>query len=334
MLSEMRGSRPARIVSIHVKGSPATRPRSTELRLDFMVTIMRAIRRRGWRALDTIVFPAGYLRTADWLAPAPTTLRRAMIDASVGDICVQAVRKLSEGSPGCVIVTGIDTNRFRPWGFRGDQALAAFNQDGCLAVVRKIFPTDGDTNEYGRAPYLLDHEDALTEDRFLPLPNGDIAMLCLCYDSFVFSELALGPTTKLRAMRYKTAVPDGWDDLTPTESWLWLSDLSHRIRTHWPRVLLNPIHGFDAPGREVLWHRHGLACASSFLGGGLAIGAAHYQRTLPTEGFAMLAATRAPPEQLGLANFRTAYTHAPTDSFSVRGSGRRPMNAFIQLHEG
>ena len=65
MLSEMRGSRPARIVSIHVKGSPATRPRSTELRLDFMVTIMRAIRRRGWRALDAIVFPAGYLRTAD-----------------------------------------------------------------------------------------------------------------------------------------------------------------------------------------------------------------------------------------------------------------------------
>lgn len=334
MRDDTCGSRPARIVSTHIQGAPATLPRSTERRLEFMVAVARAIRRKAWHGLDALVFPAGYLRTDDWLAPASSDLRRAMIDASLGEICAHAIRKLDQSSPGCVLISGIDTNRYRPWGFRGDQALAAFGKDGCLTVVRKIFPTDGDTNEDGRTPYLLDFEDAAGEERFLPLANGDQAILCLCYDSFVFSELARGPTKKLRAMRYQLADLDGWDDLGPEQAWRWLTALRRRIDEHKPRVILNPIHGFDRPGREVFWQRHGLACASSYLSGAMAIGAAHYRTSLPNNHFAMLAARSAPFDHISLGHHRPAYPHSAIESFHFQGSGRDPMNALVQLHEG
>ncbi|RYZ87124.1 MAG: hypothetical protein EOP04_12415, partial [Proteobacteria bacterium] len=131
---------------------------------------------------------------------------------------------------------------------------------------------------------MLDRADADGMARFVPLPCGRTAILCVCYDSFVFSELALGPTTKLRAMRYRTDPVDGWDNLKPATSWQWISDLRARIGEHRVSVVLNPVHGFEREGSDVFWHRHGLAVASSGIGGGMAVGAAHYRDALPTDG--------------------------------------------------
>jgi len=237
-------------------------------------------------------------------------------------------------SPGCVLVVGIDTNRYLPWGFRGDQALAAFNEGGCLTVVRKIFPTDGDTNECGRAPYLLDYSDAVGDNRFLPLPSGHNAMLCVCYDSFVFSELALGPSDKLRAMRYRTDNTEAWDLLRPQDAWDLLHDLRRQIALHSPTVVLNPIHGFERQGSDVFWQRHGLAVASSALGGGLAIGAAHYRRALPEPNYSLLSAIDVPANHVGLGANRRAHPSSVVDSFTLHARGHRSLKALIQLYEG
>ena len=335
MTSTEEGARPSRVVSVHIKGDTAKRYRATELRLDFLSVITRAIRRQEWQALDAIVLPAGYLRTDHWLALLPPTPRRELIGASdLSSACAQAIARLSQGSPGCVLVIGLDTNRCRSWGFRGDQALAAFNADGCLTVARKVFPTDGDTNEWGRAPYLLDFADADSEARFVPLPNGRTAMLCVCYDSFVFSELALGPTKKLNAMRYQSHPFDGWDDLTPTVAWEWMAALRRQVALHGPSVILNPVHGFERPGADVFWQRHGLAVASSAIGGGLAVGAAHYRRDLPAPTHNMLSAIGAPTNQIGMGPFRRAHTTSVIDSFTIGARGRHGLQALVQLYEG
>ena len=335
MTLNAEGARPCRVVSVQISGDTAKRPQSTTHRLDFLVAIARAIRQRGWTEVDAIVLPAGYLRADLWLAPLTAEERRHAVNTSeLGMVCRFAISRIAERSPGCVLVVGIDTNRHRPWGFRGDQALAAFNDGGCITVVRKIFPTDGDTNEWGRTPYLLDRSDADGAARFLPLPSGRSAMLCVCYDSFVFSELALGPTTKLRAMRYQTDPIDGWDGLKPWQAWDWLQKLDSQIELHRPTVVLNPIHGFDRQGGDVFWQRHGLSVASSALGGGLAVGAAHYRRGLPNAEHAMMAALGAPSTHIQQGGRRRAYTAPAIDSFTLQHRALRGLGSLIQLFEG
>ncbi len=335
MTLDRGGARPARVVGVHISGDTAKRYQSTELRLDFLVAIARAIRQRGWTDLDAIVLPAGYLRTDHWLAPISSEARRNLIGSSdLSSGCCFAASRIAQSSPGCVFVVGIDTNRRRSLGFRGDQALAAFNADGCLTVVRKIYPTDGDTNEWGRAPYLLDYADAASQARFLPLPSGRSAMLCLCYDSFVFSELALGPTHKLRHMRFRTDPSHGWDYLAPDDAWQWMGALRRQIAVHGPTVVLNPIHGFAREGSDVFWQRHGLAVASSATGGGLAIGAAHYRHGLPSPTHSMLSAIDAPAGQIGMGAFRRAHPATVVDSFTLRAAGHRSTRALIQLYQG
>ena len=335
MTLDPEGARPCRVVSVQISGDTAKRPQTMSHRLDFLVAIVRAIRQQAWGQLDAVVLPAGYLRTDQWLAPLTPEERRHVINASeLGMVCRFAISRLAERSPGCVLVVGIDTNRHRPWGFRGDQALAAFNEGGCITVVRKVFPTDGDTNEWGRTPYLLDRADADGAARFLPLPCGRTAILCLCYDSFVFSELAQGPTAKLRAMRYQTDPVDGWDALTPPQAWRWLQGLRHQIQLHEPTVVLNPIHGFERQGADVFWQRHGLSVASSALRGGFAVGAAHYRLGLPAPDHAMMASLGAPPVHIYQGGRRRAYTAPVVDSFALKHRGNRRLRALIQLFEG
>ena len=333
MQPSIRAARPARLVSVNLVGSPALICTTTEVRLDLMVSIARAIRRRGWTDLDAVVFPAGFLRTDHWLAPMPSTSRREALDQSiVGDVARVAASKLNEGSPGCVFVVGIDTPRYLPWRFRGDQAAAVFNVSGCIGVTRKVFPVDGDTNEWGRLAYLLDKQDAVSDDRFIPLPNGQWSMIAVCYDAFVTSELALGPTGKLRAMRYRTDPVDGWAEFEPADRHDWLNGLREQIALHAPRVLLNPIHGFTRPGGCRYWQRHGLASASSYLNGALCVGAAHFKSELPRPHQSWLASGNVPLTHLKQANLRRSHEKRPQDAFElkVRNSQRRALVRLFQ----
>lgn len=326
-------ARSARVVSVNFVGSPASRASTTAVRLDLLVAIARAIRRRQWTDLDAVVFPAGFLRTDHWLAPMPASARRAALDQSiVGDIARVAISKLSTASPGCALVLGFDTHRYQPWGFRGDQAAAAFNVGGCIAVTRKVFPVDGDTNEWGRSAYLLDQQDAGGEDRFIKLANGEWAMMAVCYDAFAMSELALGPTGKLRAMRYRTDPLDGWAEFEPAERHDWLDQLRDQIARRAPRVLLNPIHGFVRPRSCRFWQRHAIASASSYLDGALSIGAAHFQSGLPLPHESWLASANVPRDHLRQGNLRRCHEKRPQDEFELnhRATGRRALLRLFQ----
>jgi hypothetical protein len=322
------------VVSVNVVGCPALRASSTEVRLDFIVSITRAIRRHGWTNLDAIIFPAGFLRTDHWLATMTASARRTALDQSVvGEVARVAASKLNDGSPGCILVMGIDTHRYQPWGFRGDQAAAAFNTGGCIAVTRKVFPVDGDTNEWGRAAYLLDRQDADGDERFFPLANGQRAMIAVCYDAFALSELALGPTGKLRAMRYRTDPVSGWAEFEPAERHDWLDALRDQIAHRAPRVLLNPIHGFVRPGSCRFWQRHGLASASSYLDGALCVGAAHFKSRLPLPHESWLATAKVPRDHLKRGNLRRSHEKRPQDAFELkhRRTGRCALLRLFQV---
>lgn len=329
-----RAERTVRVASVNVLGCSATRLQSTRLRLDFLVAIARAIRRRGWRNLDAVVFPAGFLRTTDWLGPLSPSERRRVIESSdVGDITRVAAAKLIGSSPGCVFVVGLDTHLHRPWGFRGDQAAALVDAQGCLGVTRKVFPVDGDTNEWGRAPYLLDPQDAYGGERFVALPNGSSAMVALCYDAFVFSEIARGPSSKLGAMRYRTDREDGWNVFARGEAQAWIAALGDQIARHRPNVVLNPIHGFARVGAEGFWQRHGLASVSSFLDGALSVGAAHFRAALPETGQSPLASQHVPQEHLAMGGLRQAHVKTPIDSFTIRLRSAPRNRALVRLFE-
>lgn len=334
MQPKLRGDGTTRIVSVCVRGGPASRPQSTLARYELMSLVIADLRRHGWSHLDALVFPAGFYRSSRWLAPLRSEARREALDhADLGSVCRTAARRLRRRSPGCLVVVGVDTNRYKPWSFRGDQAIAAFDETGCVAVTRKVFPVDGDTNEYERSAYLLDEQDARTADRFVQLPSGRTAVLCVCYDAFVFSELALGPTAKLAAMRYRTDASSGWDYMSRGEAIRWITELKRNVVEQRPTVVLNPIHGFDRPGAEVFWQRHALASASSYLGGAMAVGAAHFVQRLPPRADSTLMAKDVPAAHIGEGVTRASHAGIPLASFVSTVPGRRPLQALVRLYQ-
>jgi hypothetical protein len=56
-----------------------------------------------------------------------------------------------------------------------------------------------------------------------------------------------------------------------------------------PDVLLATIHAFERPGLDDYWQRHGIAHASAAHGGALAVGAAHFLKSLPEYGSTLAA---------------------------------------------
>jgi len=94
------------------------------------------------------------------------------------------------------------------------------------------------------------------------------------------------------------------------------------------------IHNFDAPGRDSYWQRHGIAYASAALGGGLALGAAHFNYTLPAAGSSTLAAFKVRRSHLSAGAHRPAHRHEALASVFIEGDGRDKPRALIRLFEG
>lgn len=324
----------SRVASVSILGCRATRYQTTRARLDFLIRVSRAIRQKGWASLQAVVWPAGYLRSSDWLAPLDPATRRAVIDDSeIGDVVRVAARKLDATSPGCILVVGLDTNRWLPMGFGGDQAATVFNVGGCIGLTRKMFPVNGDTNGSRRSPYLLDYQDAAGGDRFIPLSNGRWSMIGVCYDAFALAEQARGPTAKLRAFRYRTDPDHGWDFFDKGEAARWMETLNLQVASVRPDVFLNPIHGFERPGADRYWQRHGLSTASSALGGAMCVGAAHFKKALPSPLRSPLASANVPESHLGQGGRRRVQEALPIDAFVVRDRFNKNRQALVRLFE-
>lgn len=330
----VKRSRPARIVSVCVAGHPITQERFNANRLKFVSKVAREVHRRGWQALDVIVFPAGYVRVTDWLGPLSYCERVARLEAEeLADVCRGAAHRLRTGSPGCLIAVGIDTNK-SPSGWRGDQLVVAFDRHGVVGLARKIFPVVQDTDGWGRAPYLLFNADFDSPRRFVTLPNGERALLSACYDAFALAELAIGPTVKRRALRH-LATPEGWTNLNRDEIDRLLLSFGDQLRSLRPTVNLVALHGFRSPGRDLYWQQHGLATASAALGGALTVGAAHFTSSLPKRlGSAPLAALKVPAAQLHASHNRTAHALAPVDGFETALAWSPGHRALVRLFEG
>jgi len=323
-----------RVISVSVLGRPNGQERRNGARLDLLAGVAHQIRRRAtWRDIDALLLPAGYFRLNIWFGPLSSHERFELIDETeVGDGCRLIAKKLSARSPGCLVIAGIDTNR-PSHGFRGDQLVVAFDQHQCRAFARKIFPVDGDTNEWGRAPYLLFEDDFGDGGRFLQLPNGDQAMLSVCYDAFALAELAIGPTQKRGTLRFLGHPQTFWRWPHRDEASVLLGRYAARLKLERPTIHLVAIHGFDRPGGEVYWQRHGLATASAALGGSATIGAGHFAQRLPKAFDASpLASADVPAAHLRQHQHRRSHLLRPLDGFAYRRPGSR-MSVLVRLFQ-
>lgn len=324
-------SRGARVVAVTVLGQPATRASQNAARYDLLAQVVREIRRRSWSDLDALLLPAGYFRSDEWYGPKDALQRAEQADAEEFSApCRTMARRLNPTSPGCQVVVGVDSRKPN-WGFRGDQLVIAFDARGVSGFARKIFPTEADTDGWGRAPYLLFDTDADNGSRVIKLANGARALLSVCYDAFALSELRLGPSGKRRTLRYLSDGSDCWRPVRRGEADSYLARFNALLAVQKPTVDLVAIHGFGRPGRELRWQRHGIASASAALDGALTVGAAHYRFAVPaTIDGHPLAAAQVPSAHLTQGPYRRAHPELPAAGFYCRqpNSG---LSALVRL---
>jgi hypothetical protein len=295
------------------------------------MTIDRIIEQRDWRPLDAVIFPGSYIRLTRLIAHlSPSERVRAIGRESFAKKLVAAAERLDRYSRGALLILGADASDPKRQE-RGDQTCIAVSRTGVIGLARKIFPANGDTTHcwFPYVPNLADYDSAV---RVIRLPSGHRALLCACYDMF-----ALAPD--------RNKNPRG----SPSIRDLWIDGSYHHIEqpgfaqlrnvaiTRWLRFLqtnridlaVSAIHGFQAPGRDVYWQRHGLTAASAALGGSLAIGAAHFNEQLPAPNKSTLAAFGVPKSEIGTGFHRPSYSLEPIDHLTVTSG---PLKALVRLY--
>jgi hypothetical protein len=134
-------------------------------------------------------------------------------------------------------------------------------------------------------------------------------------------------------VRYLDDGPNVHDPPSPARRRELLGEWRRLIVGNKVDVALAAIHEFEAPGRDSYWQRHGIAFASAALGGGLALGAAHFRNALPEAEASTLAAFGVGRRHLTLGAHRTACQHHPIASFIMEGDGREKPAAIARLFE-
>jgi hypothetical protein len=332
----MTPSRPSRlrIASAHVLGRPPKRLDRNAERARLLACIVETIcRAPEWAPLDALLLPAGFFRLDAQLGAHDADRRAELLLVSeVGGACLAAATRLGGGTGGLLVV-GADTLPYA--GFSGDQFMAAWSSAGVVGSARKLFPSHGDTWPKKGLPYLLYDRDADDAARLIRLPSGGQALLCLCYDAFAFSELARGPTGSRAAMRYVGDL-HGHRELSAAERTVMLERFDRLVRREAPEAALIAVHGFEQPGGETRWQRHGIASASAGLGGGLAVGAAHYRHWLPDRDVldhATLASVAVPKAHLREGLYRKARKATASHALVVKIKGEPLLRAVVRLFE-
>ena len=241
------------------------------------------ISRVDWHPVDAIVFPGGFFRSPVYVGNRSHSERAAALEATdFGQAVMAAAYRLDAAHPGALIVVGIDSVPYSS-DDHGDQMCVAFSPYGVIGIGRKVWPADGDTNWDGRPPVVCYPADFGSPHRIVTLANGSRALLCACYDVFGVAEAIVGPTARIRYIRY--LAPDQRYDGAGAG----FVAVRRRLVAEWGQLLadqrvdvaLTAVHRFQQPGRDIFWQRHGLATASAALGGGLAVGAAFFTDRLP-----------------------------------------------------
>jgi hypothetical protein len=314
-----RPTRSARLVTLCVRGKPANRPSRNANRLILLRTALAQLRSRDWGPIDAVILPGGFFRIRRFIGHlpdrqrAPRLAREPVVRAAIG-LCAA----LEEYSPGAVLLFGVDGD-VRSWAERGDQFCLACTSKGIVALARKIFPNPGETRDWVRW-YVPSVNDYAAGERFLTLANGSRAVLCVCYDAFGLAEHPTAPSARTRAIRelfcHGGQIETGDPEFTTLRR-ACIAAWQKKLARERPRLAIATLHKFAAPGREIYWQRHGIAIASAALGGGLALGAAHFLRRLPSLREAPLAALGVPDRHRFAGPHRQSCELLPIDSADV-----------------
>ncbi len=322
-----RPSRSARLVSVCLAGTTAEHVSENKRRISLLKEVVELIcDQEEWHPIDAIVLPGGLFRLDAPLARKPHAERVKCIESSTFgreamDICLE----LADKSPGIPLVFGVIADG-RAAQERPDQVCVAINSRGVQGMARKIFPTDIETD--GRRILLQSTADFASSDRFLELGNGSVAVLSACYDLFGLAEDPNSPSIRTRAIRYlwdgRRVIQhgeDGFRRLRDECLAAWRSQLQDKT----PDVAIATIHGFELPGRDGYWQRHGIATASAAIKGGLVVGAANFTKRLPEGETSALAAKRVPKIHLADPLHRTARALKPAAVAELLGSKPRAL---------
>jgi hypothetical protein len=296
------------------------------------------ISRIDWHPVDAIDFPGGFFRLPVYVGSRSHSERAAALEVTdFGQAVMAAAYRLDAAHPGALIVVGIDSVPYDS-DDHGDQMCVAFSPYGVVGIGRKVWPADGDTNWDGRPPFVCYPADFGSPHRIVTLANGSRALLCACYDVFGVAEAIIGPTARIRYIRY--LAPDRRYDGAGFRFVV----VRRRLVAEWGQLLadqrvdvaLTTVHRFQQPGRDIFWQRHGMATASAALGGGLAVGAAFFTNRLPDDRnrwSSPLAACGVPREHLSQGLHRPARRFEPVDLLMINGRRKGKPCALVRLFD-
>ena len=298
------------VITLCVLGRPVRKAKLNSTRLDLLARAAEAAARLSGGGADAVLTPAGFLKLKLKLGFLSWSQRISEVgEHSVGRAC-QSIAGQLEAASGAKLVVGFDTISYG--GFGPDQMIAVFNGDRVVGCIRKAFPSASDASGETVRPYRVFEHDACAAGRTARLGSA-VAALGVCYDGFAFVEAWVGPTAKRRHIAYVADDQIGWRWANTAEQNAIVNEFA-RINQSKPGLALIAIHGFERPGRELYWQRHGIAAASAALGGALVVGAAHYAKRLPDPEAALagtLAAIDVPKDHLWAGLRRKAYGLRP-----------------------
>jgi hypothetical protein len=331
--------RPPRVVTVCVLGrKPSRVDRNTRASSLLDQVVDAVINRVDWHPVDAIVFPGGFFRSPIYIGNRSHSERAAALEATdFGQTVLAAAYRLDAAHPGALIIVGIDSVPYSSDDY-GDQMCVAFSPYGVIGVGRKVWPADGDTNWDGRPPVICYPADFGSPHRVVTLANGSRALLCACYDVFGVAEAIVGPTARIRYIRYLAA------DQRYDGAGAGFVAVRRRLVAAWSQLLadqridvvLTAVHRFQQPGRDIFWQRHGLATASAALDGGLAVGAAFFTDRLPdgrSRWSSPLAACAVPREHLGQGLHRPARRFEPIAALTINGRRNGKPRALVRLFD-
>jgi hypothetical protein len=307
-----RPHRSPRLATLCLQGNTANSTKDNPERSTILnEAIARLYNHRDWHPLDALVLPGGYFRLSRTLGALSFEERKQQVErehfASVVRACLARLRSRS---PKMRLLVGVMATA-RHKAERTEQACIAFDATGVIGLARKIFPTSAET--VGRRYMSPCLDDFAAKERFVALPNGSVALLNSCYDMFGAADAFSSFSARRSAIR---AVRRGTDHITHRDPEFRsirdtaLASWNALLAEQRPDVLLASIHAFERPGLDGYWQRHGIARASARFGGALALGAAHFLESLPSEG-SPLAAFAVPKAALAAGVNRRAYPLAP-----------------------
>ncbi len=321
-LRSRRSWTPGSIIAVSIHGYHRRPTPDPAKRVALASRIVEAIAASGWTSIDAVLLPGGFLRLADPIGHfdeegrAAALMRRRTV-ADLGTLSAHL-------SPSCTLVAGVD---FKPFNRKvgGDQFVAAWRGGDFVALARKTFPADGDTDGSGPV-YPVYEDDFASPSRVITLARGRRAILLGCYDAFGVRSVAHPRFANLTAIRLARDRTGTLHRPSMEVRRAFLGQWRAMAAEQAPDVALVAIHNFIRPGADGYWQRHGIAGASAALGGIPVIGAAHFNEGLPILAEQNpLAATDVPTGHLDEGAWRRPHAWRPAASLTLTDADGVPI---------